>query len=325
MINTPAKKVYALPLIAFPAIEQTGRSVLEMVTDTGVQTESIILLSGMYPSIAAVAVMDLSVEAEAFGSKVDFSRDEAPRISLPIVSDRESAEKLCIPATASCRTSVQLATSAACSAKITDKPFFSCMIGPFSLAGRLMEMTEIMVSMMLEPETVHIVLEKCTKFLIDYVKALKNTGCNGVIIAEPSAGLLSPDLCMSFSSEYIRRIVGEVQDDYFSVILHNCGNTVPLIPAIIHTGAACYHFGNAVDMARIMPHIPRDIPAMGNIDPAGVLKRGTPASIREAVISLLDKMSSYRNFILSSGCDVPPGTPLANITSFFEAATQFKR
>ena len=45
-----------------------------------------------------------------------------------------------------------------------------------------------------------------------------------LIIAEPAAGLLSPEQCAEFSSPYVKKVVDAVQDDNFMVILHNCGN-----------------------------------------------------------------------------------------------------
>lgn len=51
--------------------------------------------------------------------------------------------------------------------EITDCPVFAGMIGPFSLAGRLMDVNEVMILCYEEPELVKAVLEKCTKFLID--------------------------------------------------------------------------------------------------------------------------------------------------------------
>ena len=50
-------------------------------------------------------------------------------------------------------------------------------------------------------------------------------------MAEPLAGLLSPDLAQEFSADYVKQIVDAVQDDNFLVVYHNCGNTAekPLI------------------------------------------------------------------------------------------------
>jgi uroporphyrinogen decarboxylase len=41
--------------------------------------------------------------------------------------------------------------------------------------------------------------------------------------------------------------------------------------------------------------------------------------MKERVGILLDEMKPYPNYVLSSGCDVPPVTPLTQIDAFFEA------
>ena len=73
----------------------------------------------------------------------------------------------------------------------------------------------------------------------------------------------------------------------------------------------------------MLDKFPSDIVVMGNIDPAAVLRMGTPESVREETLSLLEKCASYPNFVLSSGCDIPPKTPWENINAFFAAADEF--
>jgi len=203
---------------------------------------------------------------------------------------------------------------------ITDRPILAGIIGPFSLAGRLMEMTEIMYKAIDEPDMVHEVLDKVTSFLIDYSLALKSAGANGIVMAEPAAGLLSPGWNAEFSAQYVKRVVEAVQDENFLVVYHNCGNVVPQIDDIVATGARAFHFGNAIDLADIIDKVPADRLVMGNIDPATQFARGTRESVIAATRSLLDKMNGHKNFVLSSGCDIPPRTPLAIIDAFFAAA-----
>ena len=62
---------------------------------------------------------------------------------------------------------------------------------------------------------------------------------------------------------------------------------------------------------------------MGNVDPAGVLRLGDPESVREATLDVLENCSSYPNFVISSGCDIPPLTPWENINAFFETVDGF--
>jgi len=68
-------------------------------------------------------------------------------------------------------------------------------------------------------------LKKCTQFLNVYIKEYKKCGANGIVMAEPAAGMLSEDMCQRFSSNYIKTLADENQDDNFIIILHNCGNT----------------------------------------------------------------------------------------------------
>jgi uroporphyrinogen decarboxylase len=62
---------------------------------------------------------------------------------------------------------------------------------------------------------------------------------------------------------------------------------------------------------------------MGNVDPAGTLRMGTPEKVREETLELLEKCSKYPNFVLSSGCDIPPMTSWENINTFFAAVEEF--
>ena len=144
-------------------------------------------------------------------------------------------------------------------------------------------------------------------------------------MAEPVSGLLSPNLEEEFSAPYVKKIVDAVRDDTFIVIYHNCGNNVPkMLDSILSTGASAYHFGNAVDMENdIIKNVPSGIVVMGNVDPAGVLRMATPEKVREVTLSIMERCCKYENFVLSSGCDIPPMTPWENIDAFFAASSEF--
>ena len=208
---------------------------------------------------------------------------------------------------------------------ITDRPVFAGVIGPFSLAGRLMDVTEALINCYTEPDMVHITMKKVTKFLIDYILAYKEqTGAAGVVIAEPLTGLLSPDMAEEFSEPYVKEIVDAVQDDGFLVIYHNCGNnTILMIDSILRTGSAAYHFGNSISLKEMLEKTPKDVIVMGNVDPAGQFRNGTPESVREATLKLMEECSAYSGFVPSSGCDIPPASSWENIDAFFAAVDEF--
>lgn len=320
--DAPAKK--PMPILSFPAISLLGVSVREMISDSALQAEGMKRIADRVDSAAAVSLMDLSVEAECFGSQIVVSEDEVPTVKGSIVSSQEEVDALMVPAVGTARTGIYIEAVRRAKEEITDRPVFAGMIGPYSLAGRLADVTEIMLYCYDEPEMVESLLEKVTEFLIAYGRAYKEAGADGILMAEPLAGLLSPSLVEEFSSPYVKRIVDALQDENFLVIYHNCGNTtVQSIDSILSTGSAAYHFGNAIDMAEMMRHIPADTVAMGNVDPAGQFRNGTPESIRQETLSILKACSGYPNFVISSGCDIPPLSKWENIDAFFAAAKEF--
>ena len=319
-----ADKKVALPILSFPSVSLMNITVRELISDSDRQAQGMKMVAERVNAAAAVSLMDLSVEAECFGSTIRVSDEEVPTVIGHIVSDEDEANALEVPAVGSARSGLYVDAIRKAVEIITDRPVLAGIIGPYSLAARLLDVTEIMMLCYDEPDMVHIVLEKATAFLVEYAKAYKAAGANGIVMAEPVAGLLSPALEEEFSSPYVKQIVDAVQDDNFIVVYHNCGDNTPrMTESILSTGSAAYHFGNAIDMAAMMAKFPADVVVMGNVDPAGVLCQGTPELVRTATLDVMNKCCSYPNFLISSGCDIPPATPWENVDAFFAAVEEF--
>lgn len=276
-----------------------------------------------YNTAACTVIMDLTVEAEAFGCTISMPEHEVPSVTGRLVYDEESVNRLQVPSLSVGRMPEYLKANRLAIENIKDKPVLSGCIGPFSLAGRLYDMSEIMVGIYIEPEVIKTLLDKCTAYITAYCKELKSLGATGVIMAEPAAGLLSNDDCQEYSTVYVKQIVEAVQDENFTVILHNCGNKGQCTQAMIDSGAAALHFGNAVDMVATLEQCPSDLIVMGNIDPVGILKQASSEDVYRITSDLLAKTAGYKNFVISSGCDMPPLVPEANIKAFYKAVADF--
>ena len=313
-----------MPILSFPCVQLMGATVKELISDSHLQAVGMKTVADRVPTGMAVSLMDLSVEAECFGATVKFSDDEVPTVVGAIVTDEDSAAALAVPKVGACRSGLYIDAVKEAVTLITDRPVMAGVIGPFSLAGRLMDVSEIMVLCYEEPDMVETVLQKCVQFTIGYCRAYKAAGANGVVIAEPLAGMLSPALAEEFSHPYVKQIVDAVQDDTFAVVYHNCGDNVGRMKEGIYSiGAAAYHFGDAVRLSDMFEGAPADALVMGNVSPAAQLRNGTPDSVREATLQILQDCCQHPNFVLSSGCDIPPLTPWENITAMFAAADAF--
>lgn len=322
MLEAPVKK--AMPVLSFPAVQLMDVSVRELISSSELQARGMEMVAQRTDAAASVSLMDLSLEAECFGAQIRFFDDEVPTVVGSLITSLEEAEAMPVPQVGAGRTGIYIEAIRQAAERITDRPVLAGVIGPFSLAGRLMDVSEAMIYCYEDPDMVHTLLKKATEFLISYSKEYKQAGANGIVMAEPLAGLLSPALAEEFSGPYVKQIVDAVQDDSFLVIYHNCGgSTIQTIDSILASGAAAYHFGNAIDMAEMIPHIPPETIVMGNVDPAREFRNGTPESIRRATLELMERCCSHRNFVISSGCDIPPLSRWENIDAFFAAVAEF--
>ena len=313
----------AFPILSFPSTAYLNCSVYDMITNSSLQSQGIKLIAEKTDSSACVSMMDLSVEAECFGATVHFKENEVPTVDS-LIHTPEDINNLMVPEVGSFRSGIFIDAIKEAVKVIKDKPIFAGIIGPYSLAARLMSVSELMLACFDNPQSIHTLLSKCTEFLIKYAKAFKAIGSNGIIIAEPVTGLLSPDLAEIFSEPYVRNIVDSIQDDSFIVIYHNCGNnTKEMISSILSINAKVYHFGNTVDMSEIIKLVPPDTIVMGNIDPTDEFLNGTAESITKKTKDLLEKCGKYNNFIISSGCDITYNAKWDNINAFFDTVNRY--
>lgn len=313
-----------MPLLSYPAAQMLFVTVKELVESSSYQAMGMRLIADKYEMPAAVAYMDLSVEAEAFGAHTVYGVDEVPTIIGKLVSNEADVDGLVVPEVGAGRTGVCVETIRKANKLIHDRPVFSGCIGPFSLAGRLMNVNEIMVSCYTDEEMVHKVLQKASDFIVKYILAQKDAGANAVVMAEPLAGLLSPELMSEFSSKYVREIVEKVQDRSFIVIYHNCGSAVnQLVPEMLETGCIAYHFGESADMQIMLDKIPQNYLVMGNISPSAAFNHSSLDELRRATTRVLNKCGEYNNFVISSGCDIPTYTDFESIDMFFKTASDF--
>ncbi len=308
-----------LPIVSYPGAKLIGRSVRRLVTDPAAQVAAQTALHERLQTFAVMAAMDLSAEAEAFGCPVRLSENEPPTVTGRLITNKEAAAELAVPTPGAGRTQVHLETVRRLCA-LPDKPLvLGGMIGPFSLAGRLYGVADTLTMTIQDQHWTHRLLEASTEFLTLYAQAFKAAGAHGVIVAEPTAGLLSPHAMTTFSSNYIARLVAAVNDDEFDLIYHNCAAKPVHLPGVISTGARVFHFGPLMNPLEALNHLGPDAVVCGNLDPAQVLLQGTPDRIRAAASALLAECGHHRNFLLSTGCDVPPDVPLENIEAMFAA------
>ncbi len=319
-----SKDVRNLPVLFFPVLTNINMGVIESVTDSKNMAAAMKEVITEYPeTIAAITGMDLTVDSEAFGAKITFSDKQAPGVKKHVLKSLDKLSEMPVPDINAGRQQMFADAIIEAQELVKDRPVFGGMLGPFSLAANLMEVSNALMCTISEPEEMKELLEISTDFLIRRAKLYKEKGANGIFVAEPTAGILSPEMLDEFSNVYVKKLVEAVQDEYFYLILHDCGKVEASARTMYDTGCKGFHFGNGVDMNKILPQIPADVLVFGNIDPSSCFFTGTEEEIYKATYQLLEDMRPYPHFVLSSGCDLAPSVTNENIQAYYKACRDF--
>jgi uroporphyrinogen decarboxylase len=142
-----------------------------------------------------------------------------------------------------------------------------------------------------------------------------------ICILEPSSMFVSLRAFKCFSGPYVRQIVDALHatPEDPMLLLHVCGNSKHLVKAMCDTGVQGLSLDAPMDMVTTIEAMPEDVVLVGNVDPVSVMVQSSPEQVTSETRDLLEAMAPYPNFILSTGCDLPPETSLANIDAFMRA------
>ena len=91
-LKNPAKK--PLPIMSFPGFQLINHTVEELVRSGELQAECMKAIADKFDTAVSFSLMDLSVEAEAFGSKITFFEDEVPTVVETLITTEEEADAL---------------------------------------------------------------------------------------------------------------------------------------------------------------------------------------------------------------------------------------
>ncbi len=99
-----SEKRVAMPIMTHPGIELLGKRVLDAVTNGEIHYHAIRALNECFPqSAACTTIMDLTVEAEAFGARLSMSPNEVPSVCGRLLTGYADVEALQIPSVESGR------------------------------------------------------------------------------------------------------------------------------------------------------------------------------------------------------------------------------
>jgi [methyl-Co(III) methanol-specific corrinoid protein]:coenzyme M methyltransferase len=194
-------------------------------------------------------------------------------------------------------------------------PILGGIIGPFTIAGALLETVPLLKASFKTPEKMRPFLEAGERAGNALAQALIDAGVDIIVCEDMTASpaLIAPHTYRDFELEYQKK-----QFDAISVpkILHICGNVDIIVEWMGQTGADILSIEPKSNGKLAREKCGPDIILMGGVDTVTTLYLKDTVTVKnECEKSIADGIQ-----ILAPGCTVAPGTPTENLVAMVEIA-----
>jgi uroporphyrinogen-III decarboxylase len=195
---------------------------------------------------------------------------------------------------------------------------FAVARGPLNIASFLLGTTELMMAMMMDPEATHRLLEKITRFSVNWLQLQKETfpSIEGIFVLDDIVGFVGEDECREFAVPYIQRIFKSF--DSKVNFFHNDAQGLISTPFLPEMGVNLFNFSFEHSLAEIRELAGPSVALLGNLPPRDVLAAGTPQKVYEETVKMVNSIENKSGILWSVGGGMPPEVPTENIRAFLE-------
>ena len=278
----------------------------------------------LYDYECAVVPFDLGIEAEVLGCPMNFYTGvETDDILYPTIKDKivESARDIKIPENPEEKGRVPVVTEAIRLLRrdVGDKVAIGTyLLGPFTLAGQVMELDHLLKKSFKDPGEVEAVLEVLSQLIITLGKIYKQAGADYITLREMGActDVMNPRMFKTLVQPHLIRILKGLEPPR---ILHICGGTNQIIKSMEECGAEALSVDHKNDLRQSRQELKPETLLFGNLDTYTNLVQGTPVEVEEAVKECLEAGVDA----IWPGCDIWPTATPANIRAMIRTTREF--
>ncbi|ATW25481.1 MtaA/CmuA family methyltransferase [Candidatus Formimonas warabiya] len=273
----------------------------------------------------AVVPFDLCVEAEVLGCAMN-PYDEVAQILYPTVKEKivhqpDEMDLVTIPENLESLGRVPVICQAVKYLKedIGDKVAIgSYLLGPFTLAGQIMDLNDLFKLSFKKPKQVGALLDKMAAVIIKLANIYRQAGVDYICIREMGAttDVLSPRIFKTLIQPYLQKVAAGID---YAKILHICGSTNTIVHIMNECGYDALSLEEKNDLVKTRAEIGSGTLIFGAVDAYDVLANGTGEDVKKSVLKSLEGGVDG----VWPGCDIWPTAPLANLKAMTETVEKF--
>ncbi len=204
-----------------------------------------------------------------------------------------------------------------------DIPVLQSVFSPLTIANKCVG-DSLPLYLRLHPKELHAGLEIITEGTVRLVKALMQTGIDGIFFAtqDASRDVLSDSEFLEFGKPYDLRVLREVQGAFFNM-LHVCrtnimSELVADYPLHAINWEAAHQYPSLMEAAEVWRQC-----RVGGIDRKGVLAKGTVEQIKSEVKNAVAQTEG-RHIIVTPDCSLPLPRPERNLHAARQAVEEVR-
>lgn len=325
--NESIDRPLVTPIMMRYAAEFINKSYREFYLDHKILVEAALRCHERFGFDMAMVISDPYRETEAVGGKFEYPSDNVPKCRVRPIENIDNFDFPAIPIPwENPRMNDRVEACALLRKKFgIAMPVLGWIEGPMAQMTNLRGMNALMLDFIDEPAFISELLDFVMELEKSFALAQIQAGADWIGIGDAAVSLISPALYRKLIFPKHVELTEFIHQHNARVKVHICGNITNHLPDLFEINADIIDLDWMVPISEAMKFIPPQTAICGNFDPVEILLKSSPEKIFESATKCLNEGKG--RLILSPGCEVPPGTPEANVAAFCsaDAFEQYKK
>lgn len=271
---------------------------------------------------STVLPFDLNVEAEALGAAVRYHDEQNGIPVYPTIAHKRvgGADAIVIPEDIGSVGRIPLIASAISQTKTMAEgrgAVGAFVVGPFTLAGQIMDMDKLLVMTIKQPEALCAILAKLSQTIMAVRDAYVRAGAQFIVVQEGGVATISPGLFARLVVPFLEDILCDKPVPHILFLAGNADRYIGQMPQCRADGLGV---DQSCDLDKVLGLVPRDLPLAAVIGNNAMLAQASPDEVGATVRFFLDKGLS----MVLPPADIYPPAKIENIIAFVEAARSYQ-
>jgi len=308
--------------VVVQAIDKMGTQFAKIHTDARLMAESAITSARMFNMDAVVIPYDMAAVAEAMGRGVSLY-DGAEGVIYPTVPNKwKDFDEINIPADYMSQGRLPMIDEAfkIIKAEAPDLAVGAWVLGPFTMAGQIMELDILLKSIKKKKDLVTGFLDQITQITIDLVKHYQELDVDFISVRDMGSGtdLISPRMWKTLVGPNLKKVFDAIT--CVPSVNHICGSTDMIIEMMHECGADALSVDQKNNVLETRAKLGNDVLLFGNFDPYATLcQMEDQAEVETVIKQCIDNGLDS----IWPGCDIWPDVREENMKTYVNTVKEY--